>query len=261
MNYLKLYAQYFKTNVLRWVEYKTDFLIGIAAMFFTNMVTIVFISVIFMHIHEINGWTFPQLLFLVGLSQLAFGFWHVFLCGLWGVEEYIRWGDFDRFLIRPANTLFQVIANWVDDDGIGNLLGGAVVLTIASSMLGLSWTAFNVLMLALSFVGGVLILLALTLIPATIAFWTTRSQSLMDIILHFTRFIEYPIDIYASPIVLFLTFILPFAFINYYPAQIFLKTGMHMQLAYLTPIVGVVCFAIAYSFWKIGIKNYSSVGH
>ena len=74
------------------------------------------------------------------------------------------------------------------------------------------------------------------------------------------RFIDLPLDVYHPAISFVLTFIVPIAFINYYPAELFLGKGVFMQFAYLTPIIGIISFIIAYGFWKYGIKNYTSTG-
>jgi hypothetical protein len=39
----------------------------------------------------------------------------------------------------------------------------------------------------------------------------------------------------------------------------FLGKGIS-QFSYLTPIIGIISFIIAYKFWKLGLKNYTSTG-
>lgn len=88
-DYLSLWGQLIKMNISKWMEYRADFLIGIAAMFASNLTSIIFFWVLFQNIVQINGWTFWQLVFLSGLSALTVGVWHAFLVGLssWRVER------------------------------------------------------------------------------------------------------------------------------------------------------------------------------
>ena len=63
-----------------------------------------------------------------------------------------------------------------------------------------------------------------------------------------------------------LTFLLPYAFMNYFPATFFLdktEEALHLppQVGLLSPLVGLATFAIAYSFWRVGLNHYESVGH
>jgi ABC-2 type transport system permease protein len=61
-----------------------------------------------------------------------------------------------------------------------------------------------------------------------------------------------------------ITFLVPFAFIKYYPVYYFLdKTGDTLFfpiLQYGTPVVGLVLFFLAYQFWRVGVNKYESTG-
>ena len=78
------------------------------------------------------------------------------------------------------------------------------------------------------------------------------------------RFIEYPITIYDRWLQLFLTVVIPYAFVSFYPAQHFLdKDGQalfHPALQYGTPLVGIFMFALACGFWRFGVNHYQSTG-
>ena len=256
------WKQLMKMNIKRWMEYRVDFFVGITTMFLTNVMSIVFFWVIFQHIPVLNGWSFNQLLFLAGLSYISFGIWHTFLSGPspHRIERYIVNGDFDSILLRPINPLLLLIMSNIDDDGFGDLIAGILVLAYASSALSIAWTFQSIVFLSLTIAGAVLIIFSIVLFLGTATFWIIKSQMLSEILWPLTRFIEFPLDIYNPFIIFFLTFILPFGFINYYPAQIFIGKGLWMSAAYLTPFVGLITFAVAYSFWKIGVKNYTSTG-
>jgi ABC-2 type transport system permease protein len=60
-----------------------------------------------------------------------------------------------------------------------------------------------------------------------------------------------------------LTFILPYGFINFYPAQLFLGKDdylFHPSLPYATLPVGLGLFSLAYRFWRYGINRYQGTG-
>jgi ABC-2 type transport system permease protein len=58
--------------------------------------------------------------------------------------------------------------------------------------------------------------------------------------------------------------VLPYAFINFYPAQFILGKedylGFPPVLVYLTPAVGIILFVVAYQFWRVGLNHYKSTG-
>ena len=82
-----------------------------------------------------------------------------------------------------------------------------------------------------------------------------------------SEFTRYPIGIYSRGVrLLLLTFVLPFAFMNYFPATYFLgKSDNALSLppfvGLLTPLIGLVFLAIAYAFWRVGLDRYQGVGH
>jgi ABC-2 type transport system permease protein len=80
------------------------------------------------------------------------------------------------------------------------------------------------------------------------------------------EFTRYPIGIYSRGVRLFLTFVFPFAFMNYFPATYFLRKpegalGLPPIVGLLTPLVGLVFFVAAYWFWRYGLNRYTGVGH
>lgn len=260
--YLSLWKELTKLNVKTWMEYRADFFIGIFAMFISNLTTIIFFWVLFQNIVQMNGWTFWQLVFLSGLAALAVGIWHAFLVGLapWRVERYIRRGDFDRILVRPVNSFIYLIISNMDDDGFGDLFAGLLIVYIGATMSGILFNPTNILLLSIFMFGAVLILFSLTILISSLCFWIVKSGAIGDIIWVLLRFIDFPLDVYNPLITFILTFIVPIAFINYYPAQLFLGKGLYTQAAYVTPLIGIVFFIIAYKFWKFAVKNYTSTG-
>jgi ABC-2 type transport system permease protein len=249
-------------NLKKWMEYRVDFFVGITAMFLTNVISVLFFWVVFQQVPSLNGWTFNQLLFLLGISYLAFGIWHTFLSGITphSIERYIINGEFDFLLLRPFNPMLALIMGNMDDDGLGDFIAGAMVLGYASNALAISWTLQNIMLIALTMFGAVLIILSINILMSTATFWIIRSRMLSEILWPLMRFIDFPLDIYNPAIIFIFTFVLPLGFINYYPAQTFLGKGVWKFSAYLTPIVGLIMFFISYAAWKYGIKNYTSTG-
>ena len=65
---------------------------------------------------------------------------------------------------------------------------------------------------------------------------------------------RYPVNIYNRVIRFILTFVLPFAFVEYIQRHTFKKTEWN-SYAFATPIVGVICFTIAITLWNQGVKG------
>ncbi len=259
MNYPKLYLEMMKARIRVLVEYKTDFLVDIATQIVRSIIGVVFIWVLFQNINSINGWSFGEMLFLSGFSQLVFGIFNSFFA-IWIFEFLVVRGEFDKILIKPVNALFQLITHELDIEHVGDIILALAIIAISSQMIGLSWNLGNMLLFILFSITGVIILFSLALITSSFSFWFGRSNTLTEVIYHLTEFTKYPLEVYNIFITFSVSFIVPFAFVNYYPAQLFIGKGIAPGFAYLTPVVAIITFAAAYSVWKLGLKNYQSTG-
>jgi ABC-2 type transport system permease protein len=57
-----------------------------------------------------------------------------------------------------------------------------------------------------------------------------------------------------------LTFVLPFAWVAFYPAAWFVGGPEYQRVALFTPLVGSATFGLGYLVWSRGIRRYASTG-
>jgi ABC-2 type transport system permease protein len=262
VNMLKVWLKFVQLNVRTWMEYRIDFYVGFISMAFSNIIPIMFFWVMFSFTTQLNGWMFPQVMFMLGMNYLVIGIWHTFLTGIspWGIERRVRNGEFDRVLLQPIGDFWYLALSRIDNDGPGDLIAGILVLFYGASLLSIAWNLQMIALLASFIAGGVLIFFAVNVAVSSVSLIAVRSSALGDILWNLERFIEYPLDIFNPFVIFLMTFVIPFGFINYYPAQVFLGKGIWMQAAYLSPLVGVISLAVAYLIWTGGLKHYSSTG-
>jgi len=257
---IKLYLHYMRVNIAAEVEYRYSFALGILSTLIENLAGVFLIWVLFTQVQTINGWTFAELLLLGSVATLSFSGWAVLCGGVHTLERRIRNGAFDKLLVRPLNSLFQISADHLDSDDIGSLLGGFAKLGIAMVLLGIHPSLFDIALFIVMVVSGIVILLSLVTIAASVAFWTTKSNAMVWMTMRMMAFSEYPLEIFNTGLVFILTFVLPFGFMSYYPAEVFITKGMYREYMILGPVMAAVFFAIAYGVWKLGIRNYASTG-
>lgn len=118
--YLHLYkilaSQFLKTIM----QSKVDFLMGLMGFFFTQIMGIAFLYLVFEQIPSLNGWTLDQLIFIYGFAQIPRGIDHLFTDNIWMIAwRIVLNGDFDRYMLRPMNLFFQVIAERLQPDALG----------------------------------------------------------------------------------------------------------------------------------------------
>ena len=262
MKTLKMWIKFMGAELKRMIEYRDDFVIGIIAMILANAMTVIFFWVILQNTASINGWTINEMLFLLGVDVVAWGIWNTFLKGSapWRIGTHIRQGTLDRVMVQPVKPLKYLVISVFDSDGLGELISGFAILFYAMTHVGIIWGLQNLLLLSIFILSGSIILFSIFLVLSTLSFWATETGAVVDIMWTVGRFTEYPLEIYNASVRVFMTFILPIAFINYFPVSALLHKGIWPQLQYLSPLVAIISFAIAYSFWNFGLKDYSSTG-
>ncbi|MDD4296883.1 MAG: DUF2461 family protein [Ruminiclostridium sp.] len=76
-------------------------------------------------------------------------------------------------------------------------------------------------------------------------------------------FVHYPLSIFPSFIRVILTYILPWAIINYYPSMIILhkvQTTEEFVLGILSPVIGILFFLLSLFIFNCGLRRYSGSG-
>lgn len=261
VRYLKLYNKFLKQYIKTLMEYRADFLLGLIGFILVQGVGIVFIGLVFNSIPTLKGWSFYEILFIYGFAQIPRGIDHVFtdqLC-IFSWKTIVQ-GEFDRYLVRPLNPLFQVIVERFQPDGFGEIIVGTMILVTSWSKLGLEITIGRMIALIFVILCASVIYTAIKLAVTSIAFWVKFAQSYLYMAYQLSTFVKYPITIYPAWIRGVLTFIIPFAFTGYFPAAYILGKGSFLLGVVLTFVVSFISIFIAYRIWLIGIKRYESSG-
>ncbi|MFB6190730.1 MAG: ABC transporter permease [Candidatus Nanohaloarchaea archaeon] len=260
--YLRIYWLYFKQFWKTRLIYKADFLTGFAAHSLSVVFSLLFLTLLFTQVDQIQGWTFNQMLFLAGVGGFIMNLHHIFLFNIYRLgDDYVVTGDFDRFLLRPLSPLFQVYADEVRDNSVAKLLVNIGILAYAVPRLDLQlFTIEKMLYSAGAVASGVLVFAAVYLAFASTSFWTGRSRAAIWLIFRMSDFRKYPYGIYGAAVQVILVTLVPIAFASFFPASFLLeKQGWTtFQLGALA--AGPVFYILAYRFWRLGLSNYSSTG-
>jgi ABC-2 type transport system permease protein len=255
--YWLYFIQYWKSRLI----YKADFIIGALGQTLSIIVSLAFLTLVFTQIETLQGWTFNEMLFLAGFGGVAVFTHNVFLYNITRLgEDYILTGDFDRMLLRPLNTLFQVYADDVRDNNVPKVIANIALIIYSASQIGLTVTLVNALYFITSLISGILVIASIYLFFSTTAFWTGTSRNAVWLIFRLSDFRKYPIEIFGVVIQTLLVTLVPLAFASVFPASFILGKEAFRNWQLITPFVGPVFFIGSYKFWKYGLSKYSSTG-
>jgi ABC-2 type transport system permease protein len=257
----RIFGAYFVQFLKMRLAYRMDFFIDTLAVGFSLLIQLAVLSVLFGKVSALDGWSYPQVLFIYGFSLVPLGLFNLVSVNLYGfADEYLIGGRFDRVLLRPVGSLAQVIFESFNVSGLNEILLGLAVMIHAGMKLGLDFGVTDVLALLVLAPGAALVYLGVFLGITAVSFWFEDKMGLAPPVYNLIRFSRYPLTIYSLPVRIFLTFVLPFAWVAFYPAAWFVGGPGLAKVAMATPLVGVVVFGGAALLWRRGVRNYVSTG-
>ncbi len=261
---LRIYSSYFRRFLTARLEYKLDFFASIIANILMTTSGLLFIAFLVdgEAIPSIQGWSRDEVLFIYGYSLLSMAIFTTFAPNLYQFgDRYIIQGQFDRVLLRPLNSVAQVLFESFNLESVGSLLTGIGVLAYASNRLQLTFTALDYLWLAASVLSGGIILLSVFIAIASLSFHFEDRLGISAPIFSLITFGRYPTPIFNHTIQFILRWVVPFAFVAFYPATHFLGRTEFRTLCFCTPLVALVAATLATSAWIFGVSRYSSTGN
>ncbi len=259
-HYVRLYYWYLRANWLSLMAYPIEFIIVNLSGVAYSLGSVALVWVLFTQVKAIGGWTYPQVLLIYGMSIFSRSLFHLFWVNLMSLSRMVRDGSMDRVLVRPLNPLFQVVADYLDNDDWGELATAIILTWTSLGMLG-KRTVWNILWVLVSVISGSLIFASVHIVANAMAFFTVESSGFSWLAWTVDEFTRYPADIYDRVTRTVITWILPVAFASFYPAQLFFENGYLKRTALATPVVAVLTFMVAYRFWSIAVNHYQGAGH
>jgi ABC-2 type transport system permease protein len=110
-----------------------------------------------------------------------------------------------------------------------------------------------------------LVFLAIFIAGAATAFWTPQTGELTNMFSFGGQFMtSYPMHIYQSWMRSVFTFVIPMAFVNFYPSLYLLgkpdPLGLPSWMPFVSPLPAAAVLAGALAFWRLGVRRYQSTG-
>ena len=232
--YMSIYKKILIQDLKSKMSYRADFIISTFGMVLTNVVGFISFYILFQNFPSINGWNYYEMLFLYGFSLVALTPVQCLFDNNWNLRFQVLSGDFIKYCFRPINIFFYFMSEIFDIKGLGQLAFGIGTIIFAWMHLDIPVTPV------------VLIELAIYLFAASLFMISIMNASAANIFNTFFRF--------------FFTFIIPIAFVAYYPSLVILRPDSIPLLSWLSPLIGLFFFYLSYKFWMHGAKKYNGTG-
>ena len=258
--YLKIYFKILAQDIKSKMSYRADFIISTIGMICTNIAGFIGFMILFSCFPSINGWGYNEMLFLYGFSLVAMTPVQCMFDNNWSLRMYVYSGDFIKYCFRPINLFFYFQSEVFDIKGLGQLAFGIGTLIYSSVKLGLAFTPLMLLKLVVFLLSASLVMVALQNAAAATCFWIQNSFFILDLVTRFKDYAKYPVTIFSPVFRFIFTFLIPIAFIAYYPSLVILRPGEIPLLSWLSPFIAAAFFIASYKLWMFGASRYSGTG-
>lgn len=258
MRYLKLLGIFLKSSLLMELEYRANFVTQCLLGVFWACITLVSVSVFFLHTDELGGWSYDQALVIVALFTLIDGIIRFAMQpNIEKVIQMVREGTMDFVLTKPVNSQFIATLRYVRYAGVADMASALLILALAFARLNYLPDAMALAQFALMFAAALVIVYSIWLVMAALSFWFVRIDNLTVLFHTLYDTARFPVSTFSGVLRLALTIVLPVAFMTTFPAQAILGQLDWRALVGASAMAALL-FASGAWFWRKAVMSYSS---
>jgi ABC-2 type transport system permease protein len=219
---------------------------------------LVFLVAIFKHTQALAGYTLAEAALFFLTFNLVDILAQLFFRGIYGIRALIREGDFDYFLIQPANVLYRCAFNTVDFLDVVTVFPVVFIIIYVLKQIPGGIQPGRLLLYALLCLNGMVIALAIHIAVAGLAVLTQELENTIWIYRDVMTLGRFPSDIYAPILQSVLTFVIPVAVMISFPAKAYLGrlSPVWILQAFLMACAGL---GLSLYFWRFATRRYTSV--
>jgi len=259
--YAGLLFDYFTQYAKVQLGYRGDFIVSLVTSFAATIFGLAFVLILFQKAPQLAGWSLPEEVFLYGFSLIPYGVFNILAANLYNFgNDYIIEGKFDRILLRPISSLFQILFETFRIEAVQGIATGLFCMWWGARRLHVGWTLEKLALLIFFGICASVIYLSIFLILTTVSFWFEDRVGIHPPVWNVIAFGRYPLSIYSGTVQFFLCWIIPFGLASFYPSVRLLGRAVVPEYAPFVPLVAVAFLALASSLWNLGTRHYSSTG-
>lgn len=257
---IRLYKHYVSINFRSMMQYKTSFLLSSVGQFLVSFNVFLGVFFMFQRFSKVEGFTYSEVLLCFSIVLMEFSLAEMVARGFDGFAGMVRTGEFDRVLVRPQGEIIQVLGSKFELTRIGRMLQAVVMFVYGVVKSQVAWDFPKVLTVVFMLIGGTAVFSGLFLIYAALCFFTLDGLEFMNVFTDGAReFGKYPAGVYGEKILLFATFFVPYALVQYYPLLYILERRTSIGYVVL-PLAACWFLLPALRLWKFGVRHYKSSG-
>jgi ABC-2 type transport system permease protein len=262
---MAVYLRLAGANIRGQLQYRASFALDVTATFAISFLDFLAVLVLFHNVPRLAGWDVHEVAFLYATSSVAFALAEIVVGHSEALSQRLRTGTFDQLLVRPRGTLFQIVAGDLPLRRLGRAAQGLVVLAYALTGVEIHWDAGRIAVLVGMVPAGIVLFGSMWVVGLCVLFWTTEGSEFSNAFTYGGQYMtQYPIDIYSEWLRRFLAYLVPTAFVSYFPALYVLgkadPLGLPRVFQFSSPVVALAAAVVAGLAWQNAVRHYRSAG-
>ncbi|ACU71304.1 protein of unknown function DUF990 [Catenulispora acidiphila DSM 44928] len=247
------------------MQYRASMALTMVNSALTASLELLGILVVFGNVKAIGGFSLPEALYLYGTAQAAFYTSDLLFTGTEYLAVRIRMGTFDSLLIRPVGVLPQVFADQFTPRRLAPLVPAYTALAVGLAKAPVHWTLLRVAMVPYTLLVGVAVFGAIWILVGAFQIVAADASEVMNSITYGGQYMtSYPLALYGRNLMLFLTFGLPLAYVNWQPTLYVLDhadpLGTPSFLRFAGPLFAAALWGLALLAWRQALRHHRSTG-
>ncbi|RKT57628.1 ABC transporter permease [Saccharothrix australiensis] len=247
------------------MTYRVSFALECLGQGFAQASELVVILALFGQVDSLGGFSRSEVILMYAIASTAFGIADLVAGQLNELPDYIRTGKFDVLLLRPLGTLPQIVVSDVRLRRVGRVAIGVVVMVHALGHNDIAWSPWTALLAVVAPLAGAVIFSAVWVVACAVCFWLVEAQELANTVTYGSNaFTSNPITVYQGWLRRFMAFVVPGAFVAYYPALALLDRpdplGGPAFLGWVSPLVALAAAGVAGLVWRFAVRHYRGTG-
>ena len=257
---MKLVFKYIAMHFKSQIEYRSSFILSFFAQILPTALSAAMVFVLLDKFNFSDKFDTYEVMLAVSIVQFGFGFSECFFRGFDKFSDIIKNGTLDLMLIKPRNIYLQIFGSNIQFTKLSRIIGPLVLFIVALNKLSFDKSVVNILLLIGLLVFSSLIYMSLYILAACLCFKTIEGLEFTNIFTDGSReFGQYPMGIFKKEVLVFFTYLIPIACVNYYPVMYIL--GKSNSILYLiSPLFCFILFIIAIFTFNKCMAHYASSG-
>lgn len=259
------YRELLGSRVRSQMTYRRSFTLDVLGSIGVGAFEFAEVYIIFSNVDALGGLDFAGVALIFALANLAFSLADLVAGNLDALPQYLRAGTLDGFLLRPLPVLAQLITSDIALRRLGRTSVSVTILAIALPLNDIDWTAGRVTLLVIAPIAGAAIYAAIFVIAGAVQFWLVEGAEFTAAFVYGGNYAaSFPTSIFAMPMRVLFTFVVPAAFVAYLPTLVLLDQpgppGLPQWLGWCTPLAAAAIWGVALLAWRAGVRHYTGAG-